>query len=44
MLSSDESSLLAGFPLVIEVSVLWGDEDSFAQVNNVAYLRWCDCP
>jgi acyl-CoA thioester hydrolase len=22
--------------------VLWGDEDSFAHVNNVAYLRWCE--
>lgn len=40
--SSDESSLLAEFPLVIEISVLWGDEDSFAHVNNVAYLRWCE--
>jgi acyl-CoA thioester hydrolase len=40
--SSDESSLLAEFPLVTEVSVLWGDEDSFAHVNNVAYLRWCE--
>ena len=38
----DKSSLLAGFPLVIEVPVLWGDEDSFAHVNNVAYLRWCE--
>jgi len=38
----DESSLLAGFPLVIEISVLWSDEDSFAHVNNVAYLRWCE--
>ena len=40
--STDESSLLAGFPLVIEISVLWGDEDSFSHVNNVAYLRWCE--
>lgn len=22
--------------------MLWGDEDSFAHVNNVAYLRWCE--
>lgn len=40
--SSDESSLLVGFPLVVEISILWGDEDSFAHVNNVAYLRWCE--
>jgi acyl-CoA thioester hydrolase len=38
----DESSPLAGFPVVVEISVLWGDEDSFAHVNNVAYLRWCE--
>ncbi len=38
----DGSSLLAGFPVVTEISVLWGDEDSFAHVNNVSYLRWCE--
>jgi acyl-CoA thioester hydrolase len=39
---SDESSLLAGFPIITEISVLWGDEDSFGHVNNVAHLRWCE--
>jgi acyl-CoA thioester hydrolase len=38
----DESSVLMGYPVVIDISVLWGDEDSFAHVNNVAYLRWCE--
>lgn len=38
----DEWPLLAGFPVITELSVLWGDEDSFAHVNNVAYLRWCE--
>jgi acyl-CoA thioester hydrolase len=38
----DELPLLAGFPVITVVSVLWGDEDSFAHVNNVAYLRWCE--
>ncbi len=38
----EETSLLAGFPVVTGISVLWGDEDSFAHVNNVAYLRWCE--
>ena len=38
----EESSLLTGFPLIVEIPVLWGDEDSFAHVNNVAYLRWCE--
>ena len=36
------SSPLAGFQIVTEISVLWSDEDSFAHVNNVAYLRWCE--
>jgi acyl-CoA thioester hydrolase len=40
--SFEDSSLLAGFPVVTEISVLWGDEDSFSHVNNVAYLRWCE--
>jgi len=26
----------------MEISVLWGDEDAFSHVNNVAYLRWCE--
>jgi len=33
---------LAGFPILTEISVLWGDEDAFSHVNNVAYLRWCE--
>jgi acyl-CoA thioester hydrolase len=33
---------LAGFASVTEVTVLWGDEDGFGHVNNVAYLRWCE--
>jgi acyl-CoA thioester hydrolase len=40
--ASGESELLAGFPVVTEISVLWGDEDAFGHVNNVAYLRWCE--
>jgi acyl-CoA thioesterase FadM len=40
--SFDDSSLLVEFPVVTEISVLWGDEDSFSHVNNVAYLRWCE--
>jgi acyl-CoA thioester hydrolase len=38
----DRPSLLAGFPILTEISVLWGDEDAFGHVNNVAYLRWCE--
>jgi histidinol-phosphatase len=33
---------LSGFPIAIEIPVIWGDEDSFAHVNNVTYLRWCE--
>jgi acyl-CoA thioester hydrolase len=31
---------LAGFPIVIELDVAWGDMDSFAHVNNVVYFRY----
>lgn len=40
--SSDSLSALAGFPILTEISILWGDEDAFHHVNNVAYLRWCE--
>jgi acyl-CoA thioester hydrolase len=39
---SDLSLLLAGYPVVTTIPVLWGDEDAFAHVNNLAYLRWCE--
>lgn len=32
--------LLAGFPVVIEVPVAWGEMDSFGHVNNIVYFRW----
>ena len=28
--------------MLSEISVIWGDEDAFGHVNNVAYLRWCE--
>jgi acyl-CoA thioester hydrolase len=34
--------LLDGFPVVVTVPILWGDEDSFGHVNNVVYLRWAE--
>jgi acyl-CoA thioester hydrolase len=40
--SSERSSPLAGFPILTEISILWGDQDAFNHVNNVAYLRWCE--
>ncbi len=34
--------LLAGFPVVVEIPVLWGNQDAFGHVNNVVYFRWCE--
>jgi acyl-CoA thioester hydrolase len=34
------SELLAGFPVVIEVDVAWGEMDAFQHVNNTVYFRW----
>ncbi len=39
---TDVSPLLAEYPIVTTIPVLWGDEDAFAHVNNLAYLRWCE--
>ena len=33
------SADLAGFPVVIEQQVRWGDMDAFGHVNNTVYLR-----
>jgi acyl-CoA thioester hydrolase len=33
---------ISGYPLITTIPILWGDEDSFAHVNNLAYLRWCE--
>lgn len=33
---------LAGYPVVEEVPVAWGDMDAFGHVNNVAYFRYCE--
>jgi acyl-CoA thioester hydrolase len=32
--------ILSGFPVTVEIPILWADEDSFGHVNNLAYLRW----
>jgi acyl-CoA thioester hydrolase len=34
--------LLDGFPLVTTIALLWGDQDAFGHVNNLAYLRWAE--
>jgi acyl-CoA thioester hydrolase len=33
-------SLLADFPVVIHLPVLWGEMDSYRHVNNVVYFRY----
>jgi acyl-CoA thioester hydrolase len=31
---------LAGYPVVIEIPVAWGEMDAFQHVNNIVYLRY----
>ncbi len=33
-------TLLAGFPVVVELPVAWGEMDSYRHVNNVVYFRY----
>src|ERR1700682_4753930 len=32
--------LLAGFPVIVEQNVIWGEMDSYRHVNNVVYFRY----
>src|SRR5215207_2566357 len=32
--------LLAGFPVVVELPVFWGDMDYFRHVNNIVFFRY----
>src|SRR5438105_631032 len=32
--------LLAGFPVVVQLPVVWGEMDSYRHVNNVVYFRY----
>src|SRR5437660_4738577 len=34
------NDLLAGYPVVIEQAVVWGEMDSYRHVNNVVYFRY----
>lgn len=31
---------LSAFPVVIELPVLWGDQDAFGHANNAVFFRW----
>jgi acyl-CoA thioester hydrolase len=33
-------SLLAGFPVVVEQNVAWGEMDAYGHVNNIVYFRY----
>ncbi len=35
-----DNNLLAGYPVLMEIPVAWGDMDAFQHVNNVAYFRY----
>jgi acyl-CoA thioester hydrolase len=37
---SKVKSLLAGYPVIIELPVVWGEMDSYRHVNNVVYFRY----
>jgi acyl-CoA thioester hydrolase len=34
------AALVAGYPVVIDQAVAWGDMDSYRHVNNVVYFRY----
>src|SRR5262245_6750401 len=33
---------LAGFPVVVELPVVWGEMDAYRHVNNVVYFRYLE--
>lgn len=33
-------SLLAGYPVVVEQAIAWGEMDAYQHVNNVVYFRY----
>ena len=34
------NNLLAAFPVIVELPVVWGEMDSYRHVNNVVYFRY----
>lgn len=35
-----ERNRLAGFPVIVETPVAWGEMDAFGHVNNIVYFRY----
>lgn len=40
MTESAVASLLAGYPVTVELPVAWGDMDYFRHVNNIVFFRY----
>src|SRR5947208_9747257 len=40
MTDGEQAALLAGFPVVVELPVVWGEMDSYRHGNNVVYFRY----
>src|SRR5262245_27958803 len=40
MTDRERAELLAGYPVVVELPVVWGEMDSYRHVNNVVYFRY----
>jgi acyl-CoA thioester hydrolase len=42
MITNANPPELLTHPIVVTLPVQWGDQDSFAHVNNVVYFRWME--
>jgi acyl-CoA thioester hydrolase len=40
MTDREQTELLAGYPVVVELPVVWGEMDSYRHVNNAVYFRY----
>src|ERR1041384_6854049 len=40
MTDGEHSNLLTGYPVVVELPVVWGEMDSYRHVNNAVYFRY----
>jgi len=40
MIDGEQAVLLAGFSVIVELPVVWGEMDSYRHVNNVVYFRY----
>ena len=39
-MNAQTQNLLAGFPVIVEQDVIWGEMDAYEHVNNVVYFRY----